>query len=93
MLCKDLYSGRMFYSTAEKIKQALMTLFENDASSSRPSGSMSVGTLIWWKHPGKQSICQPKKLFRSVKITPCEEYPFYTLDFENDYNAEIYDML
>lgn len=78
---------------AEKIKQALMTLFENDASSSRPSGSMAVGTLIWWKHPGKQSTCQPQKLFRSVKITPCEEYPFYTLDFENDYNAEIYDML
>ena len=70
-----------------------MTLFENDASSSRPSGSMAVGNLIWWKHPGKQSICQPQKLFRSVKITPCEEYPFYTLDFENDYNAEIYDML
>lgn len=78
---------------AEKLKQALLSLFENDASAARPSGSMAVGHLIWWKHPGKQSICQPQKLFRSVKITPCEKYPFYKLDFENDYNAEIYDML
>lgn len=35
---------------AEKIKQALMTLFENDSSSARPDGSMEVCRLYWWKH-------------------------------------------
>lgn len=33
---------------AEKIKQALVTLFENDASSARPEGSMEVHKVYWW---------------------------------------------
>ena len=35
---------------AEKIKEALCTLFENDASSARPDGSMEVRNVYWWKH-------------------------------------------
>ena len=35
---------------AEEIKQALRTLFRNDASSARPEGSMEVSKLIWWQH-------------------------------------------
>ena len=34
---------------AEKIKQALITLFENDSSSARPDGSMEVCSVYWWK--------------------------------------------
>ena len=35
---------------ADKLKEALITLFENDASSARPDGSMEVKNVIWWKH-------------------------------------------
>jgi CRISPR-associated protein Csd2 len=35
---------------AEKIKSILPKLFENDASSARPEGSMRVLKVIWWKH-------------------------------------------
>lgn len=34
---------------AEKIKEALVTLFENDESSARPSGSMEVLDVVWFK--------------------------------------------
>ena len=35
---------------AEKLKKALLTLFENDSSSARPEGSMEVLKLVWWRH-------------------------------------------
>lgn len=35
---------------AEKMKEALRTLFVNDCSSARPEGSMEVVKLYWWKH-------------------------------------------
>jgi len=35
---------------AEKLKQVLCSMFENDASSARPDGSMEVLKVIWWKH-------------------------------------------
>ena len=35
---------------AEQIKEALRTLFVNDASSARPEGSMAVMRVVWWKH-------------------------------------------
>lgn len=41
---------------AEEIKRALVTLFENDASSARPEGSIDVARLYWVEHPGKTGI-------------------------------------
>ena len=35
---------------AEKVKEALRTLFVNDSSSARPDGSMEVCKVYWWKH-------------------------------------------
>ena len=35
---------------AEKIKEAIRTLFVNDSSSARPDGSMVMHKLYWWKH-------------------------------------------
>lgn len=35
---------------AQKLKLALCSMFENDASSSRPDGSMEIIKVIWWKH-------------------------------------------
>jgi len=37
---------------AEKLKQVLCRLFENDESSARPAGSMEVIKVIWWEHDG-----------------------------------------
>ncbi len=35
---------------AGKLKIALCSLFENDASSARPEGSMRVVKVVWWPH-------------------------------------------
>ena len=53
---------------AEKIKQALLTLFENDTSSARPDGSMEVCRLYWWKHEGKTPKYSSAKVHRLVDI-------------------------
>ncbi len=53
---------------ADKIKEALKTLFENDASSSRPDGSMEVCRVIWWKHNAKTPKHSSAKVHRSLKI-------------------------
>lgn len=55
---------------AENIKEALRTLFENDASSARPDGSMAVIKLFWWRHPGKMGKYSSAKVHRSVTVTP-----------------------
>lgn len=55
---------------AENIKEALRTLFENDASSARPDGSMAVIKLFWWQHPGKMGKYSSAKVHRSVTVTP-----------------------
>lgn len=58
---------------AEKIKEALITLFENDASSARPDGSMAVEKVYWWEHPTKMGKVSSAKVHRSVKIEKIPE--------------------
>ncbi|MCM1334765.1 MAG: type I-C CRISPR-associated protein Cas7/Csd2 [Bacteroides sp.] len=55
---------------AEKIKEALKTLFENDCSAARPDGSMQVCRLIWWKHNGKTPKHSSAKVHGSLSVTP-----------------------
>lgn len=52
---------------AELLKQALLTLFENDDSSARPAGSMEVKQLYWWQHENVPSI-PTSKIHDSVKV-------------------------
>ncbi len=54
---------------AEKIKEALRTLFINDASAARPDGSMEVVTLYWWKHNNKIGQYSATKVHDSLKIS------------------------
>ena len=54
---------------AEKIKNALATLFENDVSSARPEGSMRVVKLYWWEHKTPSGDIPSADLFDSVKVT------------------------
>ncbi len=53
---------------AEKIKEALRTLFVNDASAARPDGSMSVLKVYWWKHNTKDGQYSSMQVHDSVKI-------------------------
>lgn len=54
---------------AEKLKEALRTLFVNDASSARPDGSMEVVSVYWWKHQNKIGQYSAAKVHDSLKIT------------------------
>ena len=53
---------------AEKIKEALVTLFEGDESSARPSGSMSIQKVIWFKHDSKTGQYSSAKVHDSVLV-------------------------
>lgn len=53
---------------AEKIKLALTTLFENDASSARPEGSMEVKRVYWWKHNCKSGQYSSAKVHSSLQL-------------------------
>ena len=54
---------------AEKIKNAILHIFDNDASSARPEGSMEVVKLYWWRHNSKIGQYSAAKVHRSVKIS------------------------
>jgi CRISPR-associated protein Csd2 len=58
---------------AEAIKQVLPRLFENDASSARPEGSMEVLKVVWWQHNCPNGQASSAKVHRSLKITPKED--------------------
>lgn len=53
---------------AQKLKEALKTLFANDASSARPDGSMEVNKLFWWEHDSKLGKYSSAKVHRTVKV-------------------------
>lgn len=54
---------------AEKLKEALRTLFVNDASSARPDGSMEVVRVYWWEHSNKIGQYSAAKVHDSIKIS------------------------
>ena len=49
------------------IKSILPKLFENDASSARPDGSMSVMTVVWWRHNSKAGQYSSAKVHESLR--------------------------
>ena len=55
---------------ADKIKEALRTLFVNDCSSARPDGSMEVRRMYWWEHDCKTPKYSSAEVFRSLHIEP-----------------------
>jgi CRISPR-associated protein Csd2 len=65
---------------AEAIKQVLPKLFENDASSARPEGSMEVLKLIWWKHSSKSGRYSSAKVHRTLSVQPDGEITLTELD-------------
>jgi CRISPR-associated protein Csd2 len=53
---------------AEAIKSILPKLFENDASSARPEGSMEVLKVFWWRHNSKAGQYSSAKVHRSLTV-------------------------
>lgn len=86
---------------AEKIKTALCTLFENDASSARPEGSMEVCRVYWWEHDCKTPKYSSAKIHRALKINlkdnvsspKCFEDYEITLDEIDGVKPEIIDLM
>ena len=53
---------------ADTIKNVLPRLFEGDASSARPEGSMTVEKVIWWKHSNKSGQYSSAKVHRTLQV-------------------------
>ena len=79
-------TGTGFYDkNSMKLKGALRTLFENDASSARPEGSMEVRTLIWWEHSCPSGDLSSAKVHKSLLIDSATgEVTAPTLYFKKD---------
>ena len=58
---------------AEKLKEALISLFENDASSARPEGALEVLKVIWWEHNTKIGQYSSAKVHRSLNVKVNDE--------------------
>lgn len=50
------------------VKNALVSLFEGDESSARPSGSMQVLKVVWFVHNSKSGQYSSAKVHNSVKV-------------------------
>lgn len=56
------------HEDAQKIKHALLHIFDNDASSARPEGSMEVIGLYWWQHSSKSGQYSSFKVHQSLQV-------------------------
>jgi len=61
---------------ADLIKSLLPRLFENDASSARPEGSMQISKVIWWHHDCKAGQYSSAKVHGSLRQLLDEEGNF-----------------
>lgn len=65
---------------ADKIKKVLSKLFEGDASSARPEGSMVIEKVIWWKHNSKSGQYSSAKVHRSLSVNADGSYVLDSLE-------------
>ena len=65
---------------AQIIKSVLPRLFEGDASSARPEGSMSVEKVIWWQHTSKAGQYSSAKVHRTLKVNADGSYALSSLE-------------
>lgn len=62
------------------IKKVLPRLFEGDASSARPEGSMVVEKVIWWQHNCKSGQYSSAKVHRTLHVNPDGRFELEKLD-------------
>jgi len=65
---------------AKVIKGILPRIFEGDASSARPEGSMVVEKIIWWEHNSKSGQYSSAKVHRSLHVNSDGSYELTPLD-------------
>lgn len=66
---------------ADVIKALLPKLFESDASSARPEGSMAVEKVIWWQHNSKSGQYSSAKVHRTLSDVKADgTYSLSTLE-------------
>ncbi|HHZ01569.1 MAG TPA: type I-C CRISPR-associated protein Cas7/Csd2 [Tissierellia bacterium] len=75
---------------AEKIKEAIRTLFVNDSSSARPDGSMEVVKVYWWEHNCALGQYSSKKIHDSIVIKKKESV--ITPTSINDYDITVKEL-
>lgn len=74
---------------ADKIKEAIATLFENDCSAARPDGSMCLEKLYWFKHNCKSGQYSSAKVHRSIYVKPLCDEPKSMSDYEIGYDGSL----
>lgn len=67
------------FADAEEIRKVLPRLFENDASSARPDGSMKVSKVIWWEHNCKAGQYSSAKVHGSLTVNKDGTYSLNAL--------------
>ena len=71
---------------AEKVKKSLITLFENDASSARPEGSVEMTKFYWVRHDNKTGNASSARVHHSITanlkegVTAPHTYDDYAID-------------
>ena len=74
---------------AQAIKEALKTLFRNDASSARPEGSMEVFKVYWWEHNSPNGQYSSAKVHRLLEVKPNKEEP---KNIDKDYDISLAEL-
>ena len=70
------------------IKNVLPRLFEGDASSARPEGSMVVEKVFWWQHSSKSGQYSSAKVHQTLQVNPDGSFELKNL---KDLEPEIMD--
>lgn len=65
---------------AVTIKNVLPRLFEGDASSARPEGSMVVEKVIWWQHNSKSGQYSSAKVHQTLQVHSDGSFNLNNLD-------------
>lgn len=65
---------------AEAIKRVLPKLFEGDASSARPEGSMVISKVIWWEHNCKSGQYSSAKVHGALAVNADGSYSITPLN-------------
>lgn len=67
---------------AAMVRKCLESLFENDESSTRPSGSMEVLQVIWWTHSTRDAAIPSGRVHRSLEVRNLVDSPKSVEDIE-----------
>jgi len=72
---------------AQAIKEALRTLFRNDASSARPEGSMKVHRVYWWEHNCPNGQYSSADVHSRLNVKPVKDEPKTIDDYAINLNT------